>query len=175
VTSAAFHGAVRAQQGKPRFGMVEAADVGPRARAVTSFATEKTAIGAMLRHSVIEFAPVRIFVTASTSQIVPTKGEDFIGPACSAYLVTLGATDRSVSAEEWIAGLPVHGHGIGREVKASNRVAVLAAVLVRRCGKLAVVLILVAIQTGGKFDFIDCIFSGGQMAFVAFDFDVFAF
>ncbi len=51
----------------------------------------------------------------------------------------------------------------------------LAAVLIRRRGKLAIVLVFMAIQARRKLHFVNCIFAGGNMAFVAFHSGMLAF
>lgn len=174
MTRAAFHGAMRAKQRELRFGVVEAIHVSPGAGVVASFATERSAVSAKLCHTVIEFALVRIFVTAGTGQIVPTKRKDPVEAARSARFVAFVARDGSMRASKRITRLAVHGHGIGRDVEVPNGVAVLAAVLMRRRNELAVVLILVAVQTSGKLHFVNRVFACGKMAFGAVDFDVFA-
>lgn len=75
---------------------------------------------------------------------------------------------------ERVAGLPMHRHRIGRLVEILYGVTFFALVLVRRGGELLVMRIFVAVQAGGKLDFVDRIFAGRQMALVAFHLDVFS-
>src|ERR671924_586816 len=58
----------------------------------------------------------------------------------------------------------------GRAVKIQNGMAVFTAVLVRRGRKLSVVGVFVAIRAGGEFHFVNRVFSGGEVALVAFPF-----
>jgi len=173
VTRATFHSAMRAEQRKLRFGMVETIDVGPGTRVVAGLAAERSAVGAALRHAVIEFALMRILVAAGASQVIPVERQDLVGAARSAHFVTFVATDGSMRANKRITGLAVHRHGVGGDVEVANSVAVLAAVLVWRCGELAVVLVFVAVQTSSEFDFVNCVLGSGKMALGALDFDVF--
>jgi len=161
VTGAALYRAMRAKQRKFRLGMVEAIHVGPRAGIVAGFAAERVAVSAALRHAVIEFAFVGILVAASAGHVVPAERQDLVGPAGGAGFVTFVATYGGVSADKRIARLAVHGDGVSGSVEVADRVAVFAAVLMGRGGELAVVLILVAIQAGGKLDFVNRILARG--------------
>jgi hypothetical protein len=66
------------------------------------------------------------------------------------------------------------GDGKRGTVEVLNGMTVLAFIQIRRSRKLTVVSILMAIRAGSEFHLVNRIFTGGQMAFAAFDGDVLA-
>ena len=91
MTIAALDGAVRAEQREFRFRVVEAVDVRPGSHVMAGFAAEGRAVGAALRHAVLELAVMRIVVACRTGQVLEMEGQDFVGAACGAYLMAIGA------------------------------------------------------------------------------------
>ena len=174
VTSAAFHHAMRPKQWKLGLGMVESVDVGPRSRVVAGFAAEQRAIGTPLRHAILELPVMRVRVASRAAHILETERKNFIGAASRSHFVAIGARYGGVGAGEWEPRAPMFGDAIGGTVKIQDRMAAFAAILVRRGGKLVVMRILVAIGAGREFHLIDRVFTRRQMAFPAFDGNMFA-
>ena len=97
VTIAAFDSPVRAEEREFGFGMVEAVDVCPGPHMVASFAAQRRAVGAALRHAVLELVVMRILVAGCTASVFEMEGQNLIRSARRAYLMTIGARHGSMS------------------------------------------------------------------------------
>lgn len=128
VTSATLHRAMCSEQGKLCFRMVKPVHVRPRPRVVTSFAAERRAIGAPLRHAIVEFAVMDILVTAGAGHVLKDKGQDLIGPAGGAYFVAIGAGDGSMCTGQGETSFAMFGDCKGGAVKVQNGMTILAFV-----------------------------------------------
>lgn len=174
VAGAALHDAVRAEQREFCFGMIETVYVDPGAGVVAGFAAERRSVGAALRHAVVEFAMMRVRVAGGASHVREAEGHDFVGATGGAGFMAVETGDGGVSAGEWITRSAVLSDGEGGAMEVRDGVAGFAFVQVGRGGELKVVLVLVAIEAGGEFYFVDGVFTGGDVAFPAFNRDVFS-
>ena len=173
VAFVACNRAMCADQREFRFGMVESTNIDPRARVVAGLASERGAIGALLRHAVFKFAFVGIGMAGGAGAVLKMEWQDLVGSSAEAYLVAFGASNGYVSAGQHETGVLMLGNREGRTMEVLYGMAILAAVLIRRGGKLLVMRVLVAVQTGRELHFVQSVFSGGSVAFVASDGRVF--
>jgi len=100
VTIPARHTAVRSDQGELRFRMVKTADIDPGPGVVAGLAAQGSSVGSLSRHTVLEFALVRIGVASRTSLVLETERQNPVGSAGQAGLVAVAAGNRHVSARE---------------------------------------------------------------------------
>ena len=169
VAFVACNGAMSSDQGKFGFRVVEAADVDPGPGAVARFAAQRGPIGALLGHALLEFALVGIGVAGGACAVFEMERQNLVRSSAQARFVTLRAGDGHVRPGQHKAGVLVLGNGERRAMKVLYGVAILATILVRGGGKLLVMRILVAIGAGREFHFVDGVFAGWRMAFVAGD------
>lgn len=169
VAITALHCAMRTNQWKLGFRVVVAGDVGPGPCVVTSLATQSRTVGAALRHPVVEFAVMRVFVTRGAAHVCEAKRQNFIRAACRAHLMTIGTRHSGMGASQSETGVAMLGDGKGRAMEILNRMAAFTFVLVRRGGKLPVVSILVTVQASCEFHFVNGVFPGGKMTFSTFN------
>jgi hypothetical protein len=174
VALAAANGAMHAQKREFCFGMIEAVDVRPGFCVVAGFAAERRTIGAFAGHAIVELALVWIGVAGGAGAVLKMEGENFVGAAGRADFMAIGAGDRGMCASKGKTRAAVLGDGVGSAVEIDNRVAGLAAVVVRSRGELIVVSVLVAIAAEFEFDAVDCVFSGGDVTLGAIHLDVLA-
>lgn len=171
---AAGYGAVSPHQRELGFGMVEAIDVYPGADVVAGFAAEGGAIGAFASHAIVELALVGILVAGGAGAILEMERKNLAGASTQAGLVAIGARDGDVSASQSEARGLVLGDGKRGAMEIDDGMAVFAAIIVWCGGELIIVGVLVAIEAGGEFHFVDGVFSRGNMALGAFHLDVFS-
>lgn len=138
------------------------------------FAAKRGAIRAAAGHAVVEFAMVRIQVTRGTSLALKLEGYDFVRAAAGSYFVALVARHGHVRARECEMGFAVIRDRKRGAVKIQDGMATLAAVLIGSGGKLPIVRIFVAIQTGGEFHFVHRILACRNVALGALDGNVLA-
>jgi len=167
--------AMRSQQCKFCFRMVEAADVDPGFGAVAGFAAQRGSVGALLRHALLEFSLVGIRVAGSARAVLEMERQNLVGSSGETGFVAVRTGDGHVSPGQHKAGVLVLGDGEGRAMKVLYGVAILATVLVRRGGKLLVMRILMAIRAGRELYFVDGVFSGRRVALVTSDSRMFSF
>ena len=172
MTIAALDGAVRAEQREFRFRVVKTVDVRPGPHVMAGFAAEGRAVGAALRHAVLELAVMRIVVACRTGQVLEMEGQDFVGAACGAYLMAIGARHGRMGTRQCETCVAMFGDGKSGTVEVQDGVTALAFIQIRRRCKLIVVGILVAIRASREFHLVNRVFPRGQMAFSAFDGDV---
>lgn len=175
VTVAALDHAMGAKQRKFRFRMIESADVRPGPRVVASFAAERRTVRPELRHTIFELAMVNIFMTTCTGHVFENKGQDLIGSACGTNFVAVRTSNSRVRSGQRVARFPMHRQRESRLVKILNGVAVLALVLIRGGGELAVVRIFVAIRASRELHLVNRVLPCGQMTLVALYFCVLSF
>ena len=113
-----------------------------------------------------------IRVTRPAAPVFKTKGDDLIGAPGRPQLVAIRASHGGVGAVQRESSLAMHGDGEDRAVKIADGVATLALVEERSACKLACMGILVAVYARIKFDFVDRILTGWDVAPGAFHFDV---
>ena len=58
--------------------MIEAIDLGPRARIVAGLTAEQRSVGATLRHPLLEFTMMRIGMARGAAHVYEVKGHDLI-------------------------------------------------------------------------------------------------
>ena len=83
-------------QGEFRFGMVKATDVNPRASGVTCFATQCGPIGALCRHSLLEFSLMGIHMAGRAGHIFEMERQDLVCSSAKANLMALRASNSHV-------------------------------------------------------------------------------
>lgn len=168
-------GAVSAHEGELGLGVVEAIDVCPGFNVVAGFAAKGNAIGALAGHTIVEFTLVRILVAGGAVAVFEMERQDLVGAAGGANFMTIDAGHSNVSTGQGEARGLVLGDGEGGAVEIGNGVAGFAAIVIGSGGELVVVCVLVAIGASFKFDFVDGVFGGGEMALGALHGDVLAF
>lgn len=169
VAFAARGHAMGPDQGEFRFRMVEASNVNPGFGVVTRFAAQRSSIGPLLRHAVFEFALMRIGVAGGARAVREMERQNLVCSSAEARFVAIRAGDGHVSSGQHEAGVLVFGNRERRAMKILYGVAVLAAILVRRGGELFVMRILMAIRARRELHFVQSVFAGRRMAFVASD------
>ena len=117
---------------------------------------------------------MRIVVAACATHVREAERQDFVGTAGGAHLMTIRARYGSVSAGQNESSVTMFGDGKGRTVKILHCVATFTFVFVGRSRKLPVMRVLVAVQAGGELHLVDGVFACRQMAFRAFDSNVFS-
>lgn len=171
----AGHGAVRAEKGKSCSRVIEAADLAPRARVVASLASKCSAVRPPLRHPFAKLPMVRILMAGCAGLVGEVKWQHLIGAMHEGRCVTLNAGHRGMSACQREFRLLVQGNREKRALKALHVVAVLAAIIVWRTGKLPVVHVLVAVGATGELHLVNGVLPGGNVAFRAFNGGMFSF
>lgn len=161
VTIAALHRTMRTEQWKLRFRMVEPADVRPRSRVVASLTAERRAIGATLRHAILEFAMMWVFVACGAGHILEDKRQDFVRTARSSHFMAIGTRHGGVRPGQHETGVAMFGNRKSGTMKILNCMATLTFVLIRLGQKLAVVGIFMAVQAGREFHLINRVFTCG--------------
>jgi len=136
---------------------------------VACFAAQCGSIGALLRHALLEFAFVGVRVAGGASAVLEMEGKDLVCSAAESRFVTFRAGYCHVGAGQHKARVLVLGNRERRAMEILYGVAILAAVLVGSGGKLLVVCVLMAIRTGRELHFVNGIFAGRRVAFVARD------
>lgn len=116
-----------------------------------------------------------IAVASRTSAILEVERQDLVGPAAQAGLMAFRAGDSGMGPGKRESRIAVLCNRERRTVKIFDDMAVLATILVRRCGKLLVMGVLVTIHAGREFDLIDSVLARGRVAFLASDSCVFSF
>ena len=174
VAIAADDGAMSTHKREFGFGVIETVNVGPGFYIVAGLTTEGCAVGALASHAIVEFALVWILVTGRAGAVFVMEWKNFIGAACGARFVTIGAGNSNVRACQREASGLMLGDGIGGAVEIDNGVAGLATIVEWSGGKLIVVGVLVAIEAGGEFHFVNGVFARGDVALSAFHGDVLA-
>jgi len=167
--------AVTPNQRKFCFRMVEAPDVDPGPRAVARFAPQRSAVSALLRHAILEFALMRIGVAGGARLILEMERKNLVCSSGKAGLVALRASHGHVGAGQREVCLLVLGNRERRTMKVFYSVTILTTILVGSGGKLLVVRVLVAIQAGREFYFVDGVLAGGRVALFALHGRMFSF
>lgn len=161
--------AMSSDQGKFRFRMIEASNVDPGFGVVTRFAAQRSSIGALQRHAVLELALMGIGVAGRASAVREMERQNLVCSSAEAGFVTLRTSDGHVSPGKSEVCVLVLGNRKCRAMKVLYGVAVFAAILVGRGGKLFVVRILMAIRASRELHFVDGVFARRRMAFVTSD------
>ena len=91
VAFAASDAAVSSDQWEFRFGVVEASNVDPGSRAVARFAAQGSAIGALGRHALLEFALMRIHVASRAGAVLEMERQNFVRSSTEAGFVAFRA------------------------------------------------------------------------------------
>jgi len=167
--------AMSSDQGKFRFRMIEATDVDPGPGAVARFAAQRSSVGALQRHAVLEFALMGIGVAGSARAVREMERQNLVCPSAKARFVTLRASDGHVSPGKREARVLVLGNRERRAMEILYGVAILAAALVRSGGELFVMRVLMAFGAGRELHFVNRIFARWRVAFVAGDGGMLAF
>ena len=165
----AHHSPVSSHQRELRFRMVETLYVDPRPCVMACLAAQGGSIGAPLRHAFLEFALVRIGVARGTGAVLEVEGQNLVRPSAKAGLVAFRAGDRHMGPCENEACVLMFCERKRGAVKVFYRVAILAAILIRRGSELLVVGVLVTIGADDEFHFVDGVFAGRCVALLARD------
>jgi hypothetical protein len=152
--------AMSPDQGKFRFRMVEAADVDPGSGAVAGFAAQRSSIGALLGHALLEFALMGVGVAGSARTVLEMKRQNLVRSSAEAGFMTIRAGDGHMSPGKRVSGVLVLGNCERRAMKVLYGMAILATILVGRGGKLLIMRILMAIRARRELHFVDRVFSG---------------
>jgi hypothetical protein len=140
---------------------------------VAGFAAKRRAVCAALRHAVVEFPVVHINVTGRAGPILEMERRDFVLPSCGTDFVTIGTRHSCVGAGQRETGVAMLCDRKCGAVEVQNSMAIFAFVSVRSGGELAVMRILVAIRARCELHLVNRVLTSGQVAFAAFDSDVF--
>jgi len=100
VTFAASDAAMRPEQRKFCFRMIEAANVDPGLGAVARFAAQRGSVGTLLRHAILEFALMGIHVAGCARAVRKMKRQNLVRPSPEAGFVTICAGDGYVGARQ---------------------------------------------------------------------------
>ena len=161
--------AVRSFQWELCFGMVESVHVDPGSSVVACLAALQGSISALLRHAFVEFPLMRIRVTRGAGAIFEMERQDLVRPAAEAGLVAFRAWDRRMGPGENEARVFVLRDRERRAIKIFDRVAILAAVPIRRPSELPVVGVLMTVRASRELHLINSVLAGRDMAFPALD------
>jgi len=157
------------------FRMVECGQIGPRSHRVAGLASLRAAVWLQLRHLRGKFTAVRVCVAARARAIIEMVGDNF-RRRHSVWLgsVALAARYSEVRARQRKTAFLVHRNRERRRMKAFDRVAFFALVVVRGCGKLAVVFVVMAVGALRKRHLVLRSVACRHVAFVARNARVFA-
>lgn len=117
---------------------------------------------------------MRIVVAACATHVREAEWQDSVRAACGTHLVTIRARHGGVRTGQTEPRVAMFGDCKGRAMEILNRMAALTFVFVGRSRKLSVMWILVAVEAGSELHFVNRIFACRQMAFRAFDSNVFS-
>ena len=95
---------------------------------MAGFAAQRRAIGAALRHAIVEFAVMDIRMAAGTRHVFEKKWQDLIGPASGTHFVAIGTGDGGVRASQNELSFAMFGDGECGAVKVQNGMTILAFV-----------------------------------------------
>lgn len=165
VAIGAGYGAMGAFQWKLGARVVELRQLRPLHGCVAGLAPHGLSLGIQFRHAHIKFASVYVCMAGGTSQLLEMVKSHF---GTGERLVALIAYHRLVATGQRPTGLLVLGQRVAGGLEGGARVALLAAVGPRCAGKLAFVLVFVAIHAEGKLHLEDRLLAGWDMAFGAF-------
>ncbi len=133
---------------------------------MAGLASGGVAVGALRDHSGAKLAAVRILMAGRAGTILKFVLDWFSCPGQRRH-VALSARNRHVGPGERETGLLVASQCKHRRLESSNVVAILAAILVRRRGKLALVNILMTALARCLGDLVDGVLALGDVALVA--------
>ena len=156
--------AMRTHQREVGLRMIEGGHVLPSLRGVACFAACRLARRIQLGDAVREFAFVNVLMASYATQVIEVIRHSL---AVRHGLVAVNAGHRQMAPGECEGYLLVLRDGKRGRLEAGFRVALLAAVEVRRLGKLPLVDIFMAVRTECKFYLIDGISTRRDMAFCA--------
>lgn len=146
--------------------MIEAVDIDPRPGAMARFAPQGRAICFFGRHTILEFALVRIGMAGGARAVLKVERQNLVCSSAKASLMAIRTGNCDVCSGQHKVCFLVFGDGECAAVEVLDRVTIVTSVLVRSGGELLVVLIFMAIRTRGKFHFILRFFPGRRMAFI---------
>jgi hypothetical protein len=172
VTGTAGSGAMRSNQWKFCFRMIELFDIGPGLHAMTSLAAELRTAGTALLHALVELAMMRIGMASRATPVFEMEWQYLVGTPVRARFVATHARNHSVRAFQSESRVAVHGDSKFRAVKTIDGMTGLAAIL-EILGELSVVSIVMAIKALSKLHLIDGVHTGRDMALAAVDSGVF--
>lgn len=147
VALGARHSAMRTHQRKARVRMIEPRHIAPCLGGVTRLAAEDATARAVPSHTLRELAPVYVLVAGCAAQIREVI-ERYL--CTGSRLVAFVTRHCCMTSSERKWALLVHGQREGGCLERGFVVALLAAVVPRRAGKLPFVLILVAVHASRK-------------------------
>ena len=128
---------------------------------MASLAAERRAIGAALRHAIVEFAMMDILVAPGTGHIFENKRQNFVSTPRRAYLMAIGARHGGVRLGQCETGVAMFGDRKGGAVKIQNGMTILAFVLIRSGSKLAVMRVFVTVGASRELHLIYRVLAGG--------------
>ena len=117
---------------------------------------------------------MRILVAGGACAVLKMERQNLVRSSAQSCFVALGTGNGNVSSSQHEMRFLVLGNREGRSVNILYRMAVFAAVQVRRGGKLLVMLILVAIRASREFHFVLSILAGWGVALVTSNGSVFS-
>jgi len=174
VAFGAGHGPMGTQQRKLRLRVVKPVDVSPGLHGMAGFATKGLSIRPFPRHFLVEFALMRVLVASRAAHVLEVERENLVRASSKTQLMTIGTSHGRVGSRQWKTRIAVFGDRVRRTVPVLNRVAILAAILKSFASELAIVCVFVAIRTRRKFNFVNRIFPGWDVAFRAVHLNMFA-
>jgi len=142
---------------------------------VAGFASQRRAVGASLRHAVLELTVVRIGMTCRATRIFKMEGQDLVRAARRSRLVTIGAGHGGVGPGQCEASFAMLRDRKSGAMKIAHSMAILAFVEIWCGGKLSIMRVLVTIRAKRKFHLVNGVLAGGKMALIAFYGHVFSF
>ena len=161
--------AVRSQQGKLGFGMVEAREFLPGFGRMAGLATQRTAVGPDLLHTLVELAVVDIFMATGAAKALPVVNDVRLRLKIGRLLMAVGAWHGDVPTGQHKARLLVFREGEGRGLVSLQVVASVARVEIGCCGKLPRMPVLMAVRACIKLHPVQRVLAFGYVALSALE------
>lgn len=134
---------------------------------MASLAPGSFTTGTRLQHALLELSLVRVGMTGGTGKIIPMIEDRRLGLDVRILFVAIAARYRDMASGQYEMSFLVPSQGEGRWLESLQVVATLTRVEVRRCNKLAGMLIAVAISAMLELDLEQRVFALGSVALIA--------
>jgi len=135
--------------------VIKAIDLRPGRSRMTGFAAKGRAVAAQFLHAVAELPAMRVGVTRGAGLVRKSKRQDIVAAVRKPGFVAFVARNRGVCAGQHEFSFLVLRNREERPMEVAHGVARLAAIVVRRPRKLAVVDIRVAVRAVREFHLVD--------------------
>lgn len=175
VTVDASRGSMSTEERKVSFRVVKSPQVLPVRGGMASLTSRRSPVRPHLPHTLRELAFVRVLMADGAGSVVELVQNDLLELRRGAFLMAIGTGGREMSPRERKAGLLMLRQRECRGMIALQVMALLAAVEIGRGGKLALMIVLMAVHAFGELDLVERVLALRNMTAGALHFRVLEF